>query len=1114
MPASLGVVLSLPCATPESSDSAPPDPADPTATAMRVRKRSGAYEPVDLNKIVRAVSRCAVGLAAVDAMRVATRTIAGLYDGAPTRELDALSIQTAAALTAEDPEYSRLAARLLATAIGKEVTGQGVHAFSQSVAAGQACGRINARTADFVAAHARKLNAAVDTARDDLFEYFGLRTVYDRYLLRHPTTREVLETPQYFFLRVACALADTVADALALYRALSRLEYLPGSPTLFNAGTTFEQLSSCYLLDSPVDSLEGIYDRYKDVALLAKYAGGIGLAYHRVRSQRSLIASTNGFSQGIVPWLKTLDASVAAVQQGNLRRGACCVYLESWHSDVEDFLELRDGTGDEARRVHHINLANWVPDLFMRRVEQDALWSLFDPKIVPTLPDLFGREFEQAYEAAEAQKLYAKQVPARALYAKMMKTLAQTGNGWMTFKDACNRACNQTGDGGGVVHLSNLCVAPETKILTDQGQLPIGSLKDQTVRVWNGGEWSEVTVRQTATAARLVRVELSNGVALECTPAHKFILSDGTRVAAAEIATGAALAKCDLPVVDDGAPMALAYTHGFYCGNGSEIEGQARSLLLGEDAALLPHLAVAHATTRGTRTYITFVPELPRAREAPQTLDVASRLAWFAGLCDARAIGPRPGASPTLRIASPPEFLRGVRLLLQTLGVDSQVCLIVETAYQRERREAVAQLPHVGHRLLVSSVGVRKLQALGFRPRCLALGTDFSKGNVERPVRVESVTDVGRVSETYCFNEPLRHAGMFNGVLTGNCSEIVEVTDQTETAVCNLGSINLGRHVALGAFDFAQLSATVHLAVQQLDRVIDRNFYPIPSAATSNQRWRPIGLGVMGLQDVFFKLGLPFDCDAAKALSARIAEAIYFFALEASCDLAEKLGAHPAFAQTRAARGQLQFDAWGVVPGPDYAWEALRARVQRVGLRNALLIAIAPTATIASIAGSYECIEPQVSNLFKRETLSGDFLQVNRYLVADLKALGLWTEATRQSLKHHEGSVQQLAELPPSLKEIYRTVWEVPMRSLIDMAADRGAFVDQSQSLNLFVEIPTIGKLSSMYFHAWKRGLKTTYYLRSRPATRIAKTTAAAVAEPADAVACSLENPGTCESCQ
>jgi ribonucleoside-diphosphate reductase alpha chain len=825
-----------------------PTGGQPGAAGMRVRKRSGALEPVDVNKIVNAIARASEGLLGVDPMRVATRTISALADGATTRELDDLSIRTAAGLIVEEPNYSRLASRLLATVIDKEVRNQNIPWFSESIKVGHAEGLVADHVLEFVEANAPALNAAVDSDRDRSFEFFGLRTVYDRYLLRHPVRREVIETPQYFFLRVACGLcaADPEIDSVGavdidavvkFYDLMSSLAYLPSSPTLFNSGTAHSQMSSCYLLDSPEDSLEGIYKRYTDIAKLSKFAGGIGVAWHRVRAKGSLIQGTNGLSNGIVPWLRTLDSSVAAVNQGGRRKGAACVYLETWHADIEDFLELRDNTGDHARRTHNLNIANWIPDLFMERVEKDWQWSLFDPKQVPHLTDLYGEEFERAYVAAEEAGLYDKQVPARQLYSKMMRTLAQTGNGWITFKDASNEKCNQTGE-----------------------------------------------------------------------------------------------------LNDDGTPR------------------------------------VVH--------------------------------------------------------------------------------------------------------------------------------------------------------------------------LSNLCTEILEVTDQANTAVCNLGSLNLGAYVVPGpggstVFDYARLGEVVRQVVPFLDRVIDINYYPTTEAEYSNHKWRPVGLGVMGLQDVFFKQGLAFDSADAKDLSRTISAHIYFHALWASTELAEQHGPHDAFEGTRAAKGQLQFDLWdtangGVTPPAELDWDGLRERIAAHGLRNSLLIAIAPTATIASIAGCYECIEPQVSNLFKRETLSGEFMQINRYLVRELQSRGLWDEQMINDIKRAEGSVQDVARIPDEIKEIYRTAWEIPQRALIDMAAERGAFIDQSQSLNLFMETPTIGKLSSMYLHAWKAGLKTTYYLRSRPATRINQTTTAAAAkaptptpptgggEPApekktytdeEAIACSLENPEACEAC-
>jgi ribonucleoside-diphosphate reductase alpha chain len=357
--------------------------------------------------------------------------------------------------------------------------------------------------------------------------------------------------------------------------------------------------------------------------------------------------------------------------------------------------------------------------------------------------------------------------------------------------------------------------------------------------------------------------------------------------------------------------------------------------------------------------------------------------------------------------------------------------------------------------------------------------------------------------------------------LSNLCTEILEVTSNDETAVCNLGSINLGKCVVerdgVQTFDFEGLGKVVRTAVKYLDRVIDINFYPTPEAAASNRRWRPVGLGCMGLQDVFFKLRLAFDSPEALELSTRIQEHVYFHAVKTSCELSKKSGAHEAYDETRASKGDLQFDLWGASTSLSAEWEALKKEIAKHGLRNSLICAIAPTATIASIAGCYECIEPQVSNLFKRETLSGDFVQVNNYLVGDLKERGLWNEAMRTKIKQAEGSIGTIEDIPEDLRQLYRTAWELPQKALIDLAAARGAFIDQGQSLNLFMATPTIGKLSSMYAYAWKQGLKTTYYLRSRPATRIRQTdsgAAAAKVSDQDAVACSLENPESCEACQ
>lgn len=611
-------------------------------------RRTGLSHPQDGPgaALLRTLTELTADLPDADPGRIAAAALRGRSARADEAELRDLATEAAAGLISEDPAYSRLAARLLTRSIAAEAASQGVTSFTGSVEVGHREGLIADRTAEFVRVHAARLDALIDVAGDDRFGYFGLRTLHSRYLLRHPITRHVIETPQHFMLRVAAGLAEddstrALDEVAALYGLMSRLDYLPSSPTLFNSGTRHPQMSSCYLLDSPLDELDSIYDRYHQVARLSKHAGGIGLSYSRIRSRGSLIRGTNGHSNGIVPFLKTLDASVAAVNQGGRRKGAAAVYLETWHSDIEEFLELRDNTGEDARRTHNLNLAHWIPDEFMRRVNADQPWSLFSPADVPELVDLWGDEFDAAYRKAEADGKAQRTIPARDLYGRMMRTLAQTGNGWLTFKDAANRTANQTAEPGHTVHSSNLC------------------------------------------------------------------------------------------------------------------------------------------------------------------------------------------------------------------------------------------------------------------------------------------------------------------------TEILEVTDDGETAVCNLGSVNLGSFVdtATRDIDWERLDETVRTAVTFLDRVVDINFYPTDQAGRSNSRWRPVGLGAMGLQDVFFKLRLPFDSAEARALSTRISERIMLAAYEASADLAERNGPLPAWEKTRTARGVLHPDHYGVELTWPERWAALRERIASVGMRNSLLLAIAPTATIASIAG-------------------------------------------------------------------------------------------------------------------------------------------------------------------
>lgn len=769
---------------------------------MYVIKRDGSREEVKIEKILTAVNRACRGISNVESIEIAKRTISGLHDGSTTQELDKLSISNAVMLMAEEPNYSKVAARMLSESILKEV-GRNA-AFRDYLKVAIECGMMADRVLGLVQENIDAVEYAIRHERDDFFEYFGLKTLNDRYLLRHPKTRLVIERPQWMLMRVSLGLANTVQEAISFYDLISQFYYLPATPTLFNSGTRHPQMSSCYLLTVKEDSLNGIYKAITDSAMLSKFSGGIGLDWTPVRSSGSLIKTTNGMSNGIIPFLKVFDSSVHAVNQGGRRKGAAAVYLEPWHGDIEAFLDLRNNTGSEERRTHNLNLAFWIPDLFMRRVENNQEWSLFSPNTAPKLLTTFGEEFDTCYERYEQEGLASKKIPARDLYARMTQTLAETGNGWFCFKDKANLRSAQTGVSGNIVRSSNLC------------------------------------------------------------------------------------------------------------------------------------------------------------------------------------------------------------------------------------------------------------------------------------------------------------------------TEIIEVTSSTETAVCNLGSLNLSRFVEEGVFDFEKLKEAVDLAVTFLDRVIDINFYPTQEAKASNQKWRPVGLGIMGLQDAFFKLRLPFTSAEARSLSHRISEEVYYQALKSSMKLAKEHGSFEGFSQSRYAGGQLQVQlakaSGQIMPELHHDWDALAEEVRKIGLRNSLLIAIAPTATIASIVGSFESIEPQISNFFKRETLSGEFLQVNRYLIEDLKERDLWNDVMQSKIISADGSVQNIDEIPEDLKALYKTAWEIPQKDLIDMAVARSTFICQAQSLNLFMENPSLAKLSSMYMYAWKQGVKTTYYLRSRAKTSIQKTTVQL--ETKEALACSLENPETCEACQ
>jgi ribonucleoside-diphosphate reductase alpha subunit len=732
---------------------------------MRVVKRSGRIEDMKFDNITNRIKNLTYGLSEnCDSSKVAQQVASSLYDGITVQEIDTLSAEICVGMITVDPDYEILATRITASNIQKVCPNNFHNAMKKLAKAGI--------VTEEVARVAGRVRDDIDTKRDYDFGYFGLKTLEKSYLQRLDGV--LMETPQYMFMRVAIGIhGEDIPSVLETYDKMSKGFFIHATPTLFNAGTPRPQMSSCFLIANKEDSINGIYGTLTECAQISKWAGGIGMHIHDVRANKSRIRGTNGQSDGIIPMLRVFNATARYVNQAGRRKGSIAVYLEPWHADIMEFLELRLNQGDEEARCRDLFSALWIPDLFMKRVEEGGNWSLFCPDKAPGLSDAVGEEFEALYTKYEEEGRANATVPAADVWKAILKSQTETGTPYMLYKDACNQKSNQKNLG--VIKSSNLC------------------------------------------------------------------------------------------------------------------------------------------------------------------------------------------------------------------------------------------------------------------------------------------------------------------------TEILEYTDKDETAVCNLASIALPKYVdeETRTFDYQKLHEVTKTVTKNLNRVIDRNFYPVETARKSNMRHRPIGLGVQGLADVFILHRVAFDSDEAKEINARIFETMYHAALEASSELAEVDGSYETFEGSPASQGILQFDMWEGETKLHYDWDALKERIKQKGLRNSLLMAPMPTASTAQILGNNECFEPYTTNIYLRRTLAGEFVVVNKHLVDDLKKIGLWSKEMKDLMVKAGGSIQSIVDIPDDIKKLYRTVWEIKMKDVIDMAADRGRFIDQSQSMNLFMESPTMSKLSSMHMYSWKKGLKTgMYYLRSKAKAR------------------------------
>jgi ribonucleoside-diphosphate reductase alpha chain len=1116
---------------------------------MNIIKRNGVVESLKLEKISARIKKQSYGLDSkfVDCDKIAIKVVNGLFENATTKQIDELIAEESASLATIHTDYSILASRILVSSLHKDTE----KSFYKAMTKLNKEGLISEEFYKNVEKNKSELDSMIVYDRDFEYDYFGFKTLENSYLLKE-FSKKIVERPQHLIMRVAVAIwKDDLEQIQKSYELMSNRYFTHATPTLFNAGTKLQQLSSCFLLKIDDDSLNEIYKILGDCAKISKLSGGIGISVSGVRAKGSKIYGTNGESDGIIPMLRVYNDTARYVNQSGKRKGSFSIYLETWHDDVFDFIDLRKNTGKEEMRARDLFLALWVSDLFMKAVNEDGDWYLMCPNESPNLHNVYGKEFEALYLSYVEKGQYRRKIKARDLWSKILENQFETGNPYILYKDHINEKSNQKNVG--IISSSNLCVAPETQLLTDKGYITIGEHNGEEVNVWNGEEWSKTKVVKTGENQKLLDIKFSNGTELSCTEYHKFYVQKGRKHGtgvnklilsvkrANELEVGDNLVKFKYPIIEGNGKFEDAYTQGFFTGDGCRSKNQNHIDLYGEKLNLSPYLVgnfVSNLNIKHNKRRFR-IKNSYKKFNVPLNFDIDSRLRWLEGLCDSDGVVCRNGKTLSIQIASTHEdFLKDVQYMLTTLGISSKIRVMHEAR--------IVSLPnHVNgnslynckksFRIMFGFDAIKSIMSLGFYPKRLKLSDDFPDRNCERFIKIESIEDNGRYDDTYCVNEPLKNKVIFNGILTGNCAEIVEYTSKDDEAVCNLASIALPKFIENGVFNFQKLYEVSYQATKNLDRVIDENYYPTKETKKSNNELRPVGLGVQGLADVFAMLKMPFDSDEAKDLNKRIFETIHFGSLSASKDMAIEIGKYERFDGSPLSKGIFQFDMWKsnnvannkIIDSNDielsgmWDWESLRSEIIEHGVRNSLLNAEMPTASTSQILGNNECFEPFTSNIYSRRTLSGNFIVTNKHLVKELISLGLWDENMKNKIILNDGSIQKILEIPQNVRDIYKTVWEIKMKDLIDMSADRGAFVCQTQSLNLFFDNVNYAKLSSSLMYGWLKGLKTgSYYIRTKPKGEANKNLGidfSKVKETSytseEEMACSLDNPEACVAC-
>ncbi len=1069
---------------------------------MCVTKRNGELEEIAFDKIQTRIKNLGQEASIhINYHQLVMKVIDQLYDKISTTKIDELAAEQCAALSTLNPDYGTLAGLIVVSNLQKNTEPIFSNVINELYNFYDIHGNhrplVSTNLLSFVDIYSIQLNEMICHNRDYLIDYFGFKTLERSYLFKKG--KNIIERPQHMWMRVSLGIHGDINNPKALelvketYDLMSQKMFTHATPTLFNAGTPRPQMSSCYLLAMEDDSIDGIFNTLKDCANISKYSGGIGLHIHNIRAKGSHIQGTNGITDGIVPMLRVFNNTARYVNQSGKRNGSFAIYLEPWHSDIFDFLEMRKNHGDEELKARDLFYALWVSDLFMERVkEKNGKWSLFCPHECPGLSDVYGEKFKILYEKYEEAGKARKTIIARDLWFAILDAQMETGTPYLLYKDAANMKSNQKNIG--TIKSSNLCVAPETVILTEKGHVEIQSLVDQNIKVWNGEEWSMVTIKKTGEYQELIDVFTDDGSKLTCTPYHKFYIQHSysynsiEKVEAKDLKPNDKIIKCEYPIIDGSDTMSYAYTDGFFCGDKQNIEKHSY--------------------------------KMDEKYNTPSNFcRLSDKLEWFAGYCDSDGTISINGENEQLDVSSGNvEFLEKIKLLLQTCGINPKIKVI------QSKTEICLPDDKCGYNvtpscmLILSSYDLYKLYLLGFNTKRLIISGNKPLRDTTQFIKILKVENNNRFDTTYCFTEPKKHMGIFNGIITGQCCEIMEYSDEQETAVCNLASIALPGFVneITKQFDYDKLHYVTKVVTNNLNKVIDVNFYPTEKTLRSNMRHRPIGIGIQGLADTFVLMDIPFHSEEARQINKDIFETIYHASLEKSNEIAFErsneikyllnkprdelltliheyeysvlkrsnhnlFGAYSSFEGSPASEGLLQFDLWSVNPSERYRWDTLKESIKKYGLRNSLLVAPMPTASTSQILGYNECFEPFTSNIYSRRTLAGEFVVINKYLMRELIQLGYWNEQIKNNIITNKGSIQQLTILPQHIRNKYKIVWEIPMKHIIDMAADRGPFICQSQSLNLWTEDPVYNKLTSMHFYAWEKGLKTgIYYLRRK----------------------------------